>query len=393
MNQERLRYLLQRCYDQSATTREREEFLKLVSLPENEEAVNELLKETFVAGADADQPDEETSRAMLVAIFEAQVKHEAVTHPIRKVHFLKAAWVKYAAAIIIICGVGAYLWTANKKQEQIIADNNGNAQTDILPGGNKAVLTLADGSNIILDSAADGNLAQQGNAQVVKLANGQIAYRLKGLEEKDIMMNTITTPKGGQYQITLPDGSQVWLNAASSIQFPAAFVGPTRKVKITGEAYFEIAKNKEKPFIVDIQGRTTVQALGTGFNVNSYEDEGVIKATLVEGSVKVANGNQHTILTPGQQAQINATVKVVNANIEQTIAWKNGIFNFNGLSLRAVMAQLARWYDIDVLYEGAVPGDTFKGEMYRSEKLSFVLGMLKDMGIKCKVEGKTVIVL
>jgi len=332
---------------------------------------------------------------------------------VHRVHFLRRGLFRYAAAVLIIlCGVGGYFLINNKKAVQPLTNNNKSFPSDTFPGGDRAFLTLADGRVILLDSAANGNLAQQGNAAIIKLANGQIAYKLKGSAEGEVMMNTMATPKGGQYQLTLPDGSKVWLNAASSIQFPAAFTGTTRNVKITGEAYFEVTKNKEKPFIVDVEGKASVQVLGTIFNINSYADEGVIKSTLVEGSVRILNSVHHSVvLKPGQQAQINmpaiaapsdrpqATpgsgdqIKVINnADIDQTLAWKNGIFNFDGLGVRAVMAQLARWYDIDVRYVGPMPANIFKGEMYRSAKLSFILDGLSKMGIKCRIDGKTVVV-
>jgi len=311
---------------------------------------------------------------------------------VHRVHFLKTAWFKYAAAIIVMFGIGAYFWTTGKKTEQAIANSAKQLQTDIAPGGEKAVLTLADGTKIILDNAANGSLARQGATQVVKLTDGQVAYSVKGASDKDIMWNTLSTPPGGQYQITLPDGTRVWLNAASSITYPAAFVSENREVKMTGEVYFEVAKNKEKPFIVDINGRSAAQVLGTSFNINAYANERAIKTTLLEGSVKVSS----VILNPGQQAIVSSSgqqPKITDADLGQILAWKNGLFNFNGLDLHEVMRQLERWYDIKVQYQGRVSNVIFRGEMYRNVNLSDVLEVLQKMGVKFRLEDKTLTVL
>lgn len=322
----------------------------------------------------------------------------AVAH---RVHFLRRGWFRYAAAIIIImCAVGAYFWTTNKKTDQTLANGNKQLQPDVPPGGDKAVLTLGDGSKIILDSAANGDLADQGGVQVIKLANGQLLYQVKGLSENEVMLNTMSTPVGGQYQVVLPDGTKVWLNAASSITYPTAFNGKNRQVKISGEAYFEVVSDKTKPFMVDVDGRSSVQVLGTSFNINSYRDEPAIKTTLLEGSLKVTRemtDREGALLKPGQQASISDKTPgiVVSPDIDlaQTIAWKNGLFNFNGLTVHEVLNQLARWYDIKIQIRGKEPDFHFMGEMYRNVNLSDVLEMLKKFGVKFRMEGKTLIVI
>lgn len=300
----------------------------------------------------------------------------------------------WAAAMVLSFGIGAYLYTANKKNEQTLVSSQP-LPADVLPGGDKAVLTLADGSTIILDSAANGNLAQQGNAAIVKLANGQIAYHVKGLAGNDVMMNTMATPKGGQYQLTLPDGSKVWLNAASSIQFPAAFAGSERKVNITGEVYFEVAKNKEKPFVVNIDGKSTVQVLGTSFNINSYSNEPTINTTLIDGKIRVTNTHgqhQTKTLEPGEQAQINTTMNITTANTQQVLAWKNGFFSFDNLGIREMARQLERWYDIDVVFTGNVSNMVMKGEMDRAIMLSDVIEFLKNYGLTAELNNKTLMI-
>lgn len=317
--------------------------------------------------------------------------------PVHRIHFLKTAWFRYAAAIVICLGIGGYIWTTSRSADNLVATNdNKSLQTDIGPGSEKAILTLSDGSKIVLDNAANGQLAIQQGSKVIK-KDGQIVYDAGNILAADAVYNTMSTPRGGQYKLTLPDGTKVWLNAATSITYPIAF-GKERKVKINGEAYFEVTQNKEKPFIVDIDGRSSVEVLGTSFNVNSYADESSIKTTLVEGSVKVVNGNQSAILKPGQQAnqsvQTLGSIQIINnANIDQALAWKNGLFSFNDADLRSVMRQLERWYDINVRYEGTVSDLTLKGEMYRNVNLSDVLEFLQTMGIKTRMEGKKLIVL
>lgn len=311
---------------------------------------------------------------------------------------LRRGWVRYAAAVLIAAGLGtgAYLLTTNKKTKQTLANGNKQLQMDIPPGRDKAILTLADGSDIVLDSVGAGLLANQGGVRVTKLANGQIAYDTGSLTTKEVMWNTMTTPRGGQYQVTLPDGTKVWLNAASSITFPTTFTGNERRVKIDGEVFFEVAKNKQKPFLVNIREESLVQVLGTSFNINCYQDENVTKTTLVEGSVKVSKGNDSLILKPGQQAVASVSTpkfKIVEADIDQAIAWKNGFFSLQDADLKAVLRQLERWYDINVRYDGAISNIIFQGKIFRNTNLSDVIEFLQKAGVNCRLDGKTLIVL
>lgn len=267
-------------------------------------------------------------------------------------------------------------------------------KNDVSPGGDKAILTLADGSTIVLDEAQNGTLAQQGSSKIIKLG-GKLSYDLINKNAKEVVYNTISTPKGGQYQLELPDGSLVWLNATSSIHFPTAFVGKERKIEITGEAYFEIAKNREMPFIVAVNG-AEVQVLGTHFNVNAYNDEEDVKTTLLEGSVKFVNGDNTNILKPGQQSQLakNGTVKVMNdVNVDDVVAWKNGLFAFENANIETVMRQLSRWYDVEIEYSGKTD-DLFIAEMRRNIKLSDALKALELTGkVKFEINGKKIIVM
>jgi ferric-dicitrate binding protein FerR (iron transport regulator) len=284
-------------------------------------------------------------------------------------------------------------------------------RTDIAPGGNKAMLTLANGSTIVLDSAQDGTLAQQGTTKIIKLDGGALAYRAatdsKGQATDQAIgqtgYNTIATPRGGQYRIILPDGSKVWLNAASSLRFPAAFTGGERTVELKGEAYFEIAKNAEKPFHVRVPAGGTggedmdVEVLGTSFNVMAYANEEKIHTTLLEGKVKVKQGVLAENLSPGRQATVDQTthaMEVTEGNIDQAVAWKDGLFRFKETDIRELMRQVERWYDVEVVYRTTRGDQDFTGVVSRDKNVSTLLQMLELTGtVHFRIEGKKIIVL
>lgn len=321
----------------------------------------------------------------------------------RLVHISLWKRVAAAAAILLVLGSASYFLFFNKEKNKIAkAGSNTVQKIDIPPGGNKAVLTLGDNRIIILDSAKEGMLTQQGNTKILKLDDGQLAYNsLKDPSSSpgatEVLYNTITTPRGGQYQLTLADGSKVWLNAASSIRFPVAFVGSERKVEITGEAYFEVAKNPVKPFKVEVNGKQEVEVLGTHFNINAYDDEPLINTTLLEGSVKVTVFTTHDsrLITPGQQAQLNSNRHITlnrSPNIDQVMAWKNGVFNFEKADLSMVLRQLSRWYDVNIIFEGTIPQRIFEGEMQRDLNLTQVLRILERNNVHFRIVGKNLIV-
>ena len=264
----------------------------------------------------------------------------------------------------------------------------------IVPGGNKAILTLQDGSTIVLNDAKEGTIIQQGNTRIIKLANGQIRYDGTDGPADKVSYNTMTTPRGGEYKLTLPDGTEVWLNSASSITYPTAFVTKERKVSITGEAYFEVAKDKTKPFMVTA-GNQNIEVLGTHFNVMAYADEETIKTTLLEGSVKITEHNNVDILKPGEQAIVGKQggIKVKTVNTDEAMAWKNGYFKFNRVDIKYIMRQIARWYDVDIAYEGAMPEDEFVGKIGRGENIKQVLHVLELEHVHFKIEGKKITVL
>lgn len=263
----------------------------------------------------------------------------------------------------------------------------------IAPGGNKAILTLADGSQITLDSANNGAIAHQGNVQVIKLNNGQLAYKADAAGTNVLHYNRLVTPRGGQFIIILPDGSKVWLNAATSLRYPTAFNGNTREVQLSGEAYFEIAPNAHMPFIVSVNNME-VKVLGTHFNIMGYPDENSTQTTLLEGAVQVQHNTASIRLHPGQQASLqgeNMTVKK-DIDVDEVVAWKNGYFHFNHESLPGVMRQISRWYDVEVIYEANIPEREFGGKIERNSSLNDVLKILELSNVHYKIKERKIII-
>ena len=312
---------------------------------------------------------------------------------VRRLHPLRR-W-GWAAAAVLFLGAGAWYWAA---QQQTTPSHIAIAPADISPGREGAILTLSDGSQVVLDSLANGTVVQQQGADVV-LSNGQLSYTDAENDAPGIIYNTMTTPRGRQFRVTLPDGTKVWLNAASSVRYPVAFTGNERKVDITGEVYFEVSKDASKPFRVNAAGKATVTVLGTAFNINAYENEKHIAATLLSGGVKVAATAapaKSIVLKPGQQARLGRddnSLTLRTADPDKTMAWKDGFFNFEGASIEDVMRQLERWYDISVVYENGIPDITFLGEIDRQIALPDLLEVLRRTDVDFRIEGRTLIVL
>ncbi|OQP52778.1 hypothetical protein A4H97_24040 [Niastella yeongjuensis] len=318
--------------------------------------------------------------------------------PVRRMH---RTW--WAAAAILVCLSGAVLYLQHKRE--LLAKAESTLKNDVEPGSNKAVLTLSNGKTIVLDDAANGEVAREGKAKVLKPDDGKLVYSPDNSGgDGPLAWNTLATPRSGQYQLRLPDGTKVWLNSESSIHYPTGFKGKERRVQITGEAYFEVTHDNQMPFIVDLPskggaGGGQVEVLGTHFNVNAYGDESAIKTTLLEGKVKVvektATVQQTAILSPGEQAVIpnSNRIQVRKAAIDNVVAWKNGLFHFESADIKTVMRQLARWYDVEVVYEGAVKNEPLFVEISRNTRLSDVLKVLKESGsAKFSIEGKKIIV-
>lgn len=300
-----------------------------------------------------------------------------------------------AALLIFISGVAIYFVLKTTSHNTTVEASSQQLKNEIAPGGNKAILTLSDGSTIILDDAKDGQVAQQGSTQIAKSANGQLVYNVLDNKQTEIAFNSLTTPRGGQFRLTLPDGSKVWLNTVSSIKYPTAFVGSKRKVEISGEAYFEIAHDPARPFEVSVNGMV-VKVLGTHFNINAYNDEVSVNTTLLEGSIMLTKDNAAATLIPGQQAQMisnGSNFKVINeVDIDQVVAWKNGYFSFNRAGLQTVMRQIARWYDVEISYEGKIPERQFGGKIDRDSNISEVLKILEESKVHFRIKEKSIIV-
>jgi transmembrane sensor len=307
-------------------------------------------------------------------------------HRVHRVHFLRKWWWA-AAAILFVIGVGAYLLnpsTPQNRQEAAATD-----LIDVGPGTNGAILTLADGRKVILDSMGNGLIASERGANVV-LQNGQLTYDRTGNVNGEMVYNTISTPRGRQFRITLPDATQVWLNAESSIRFPTVFSGAARHVQITGEVYFEVNHNN-RPFRVAAE-KALVEVLGTHFNVNAYPDEPSIKTTLVEGAVKVTASGHSSFLKPGQQAEVannNIDVKDVGETVTNAVkAWKEGYFDMNKSDIRSVLREIGRWYDMEIVYTTEIPSKQFGGQLSRERNLKHILKTLGINGIITEVNEK-----
>lgn len=317
-----------------------------------------------------------------------------VTIPLYK----RKQWRWMAAAVVsvlMVLGILFYMKPTSSDRQKQLADAGKSAQTDIAPGGNKATLTLENGSMITLDTAKNGRLADQDAATILKVADGQLTYDAIEQPTRVVQYNVLSTPRGGQYAVTLPDGSKAWLNAISTIRFPTAFTGKERTVEITGEVYFEVAKNPHQPFIASVGG-VKVEALGTQFNVNAYKDENLIATTLIEGKVRVTSDHTEHTIQPGEQVTVDHTtgeaVLHPSVDVEAVAAWKNGLTVFKSRDIQSIMRQLSRWYDVDIEYEGKVPTQTFTGTISRNAPLSAVLNMLEYAGIHFTIADRKILV-
>ena len=406
---------------------------ELLALLDNEESAGQLaglIRQQLASGdhdlaANLQHTEDRIIRGVLQKIKSqqsglTQESAEATSAPITPVPRIgiMRKWGWAAAIILLIAGAGtvAYFRVNNRPAPALVSNPQ---PTGIAPGGNKAILTLAGGATIILDSAANGAIAQQGQSSVIKSAGGQISYQSAATPGNPAaanqapasphtaanpeLINTLRTPRGGQYRLTLPDGTKVWLNAASAITYPTVFTGPQRKVTITGEAYFEVTSDPAHPFIATVDDRYTVQVLGTSFNVDGYMDAGTMNTTLLQGSVRVMadlglgpRNNPDDILKPGQQLRIGnkSATLVPTADIDKVMAWKNGVFDFDDMPLKEAMHQIERWYDVEVIYEKGIPDIRFEGGISRNLQLADLLKVLARADVKFRIEpGRKLVVL
>lgn len=403
-NIEQFRQLVQRHIDNQLTEEEEEAFFSLLQQDEYRLLLQQVVDEKFrlsqLTGPSISPHRLQQIRDQILA-----------SKTTRQVPLFMLRRIAAAAAILLFIAGAVYFWRLSK-QERMLTQVQPSQPADVAPGRNGAILTLADGQKVVLDSLGNGVIATQHGTRAV-LQDGQLAYHSTGNETENIAYNTVTTPKGRQFQVQLPDGTHVWLNAASSITYPTVFKDKRREVTITGEVYFEVANlrlrsGQKQPFIVQVNKQTQIEVLGTHFNVNAYDNEGSIKTTLLEGKVRVASGKgpvaggkatsesfQEVVLKPGEQAIASARSSLTidhSPDIQQVMAWKSGLFNFNGRDIIAAMDEIGRWYDLEVMYESAPKPRQIVGEIQRNLTLSELMTVLKKLDIHYRLEGRQLII-
>lgn len=294
-----------------------------------------------------------------------------------------------AASILLVLMAG---WYVVKLRKNNLVEKSDYRQAVVAPGTTQAMLTLSDGSSVLVDDAAKGVVSNEGNTQVIKTDDGELAYQEKGANTGAAARNTLYVPRGGTFQVTLPDGSRVWLNSSTSMTFLAGNSGTERLVELKGEAYFEVKQDKKRPFRVLSNG-TEVLVTGTHFNVSAYEDDNHVAATLAEGQVIVSKNQEKQVLKPGQQATIGSsgTIKVAEVDVESALAWKEGYFVFEEQDLPTIMKMVARWYDVEVEYKGTPPSQRFGGTFSKSKGLDGLLTYLEQLStIHFTKQGKKI---
>jgi len=315
----------------------------------------------------------------------------AVIEPERKFYYWR--YISVAAAVVAVIFAGGLLLKENSvpnKASSVIKTGNNH----LPPGGNRATLILSNGSSIDLTGVKNGALASEKGVVINKNADGRITYgHGKGNAASASVFNTVLTPRGGQYQLVLSDGTKVWLNSASSLKYPVTFTAAKREVELSGEAYFEVAHNQHKPFMVVSNGQT-VEVLGTHFNINAYQDEQATKTTLLEGSVKVLTKGVSSKIKPGEQVQQkNGKLTVSEGDLEEAVAWKNGFFYFKDDNIKTIMRQLSRWYDVEIKYEGQIPEREFSGQMNKNIDASQLMHILSIEKIHYRLENRTIVII
>lgn len=394
MNELRLTYLYRQYIANRSSAEELQELELMLKNSDNESAISSLLDATW---NDLDILNaKDISQDQADQIYKSIIKN----NPQEKRTF-KLWAIRIAATILLCLSIGLIIYrtyTPQSLQKTAIKTTKPKAQ-DFMPGKNKAVLTLSNGNEVVLDDSQSGEIASQGGVVINKLNDGQIAYTSANADKKNAssasQLNTLTIPKGGQYQLTLPDGTLVYLNSASSLTYPTKFVGTERKVTLSGEAYFEVAKNPKMPFIVNVNNKQQIQVLGTHFNVEAYTDERVINTTLLEGSVKILYKNKQALLKPGQVAinNMGADLDIKPADIDEAMAWKNGLFIFNNENITTVMKKISRWYDVEVVFKGNMENVNFLGNYSRTKSLASLLKNIQLMeDVNITIEGRRITV-
>jgi ferric-dicitrate binding protein FerR (iron transport regulator) len=399
----RIAELLHQHLQNNLTPAEEQELMQYVKSEEFDEVFKQKISEYWQTGeGDQSLPADRQLAVLDKILFSEQTTTQLLqktTTPGNR-RFRK----RIAAAVILLLLTGTGFFYLQKQAPKVPpAAIASQGIKDILPGKTGAILTLSDGSTIVLDSAKQGALAKQSGTRVVKTATGALTYDVTDHPgTTTIAWNTITTPRGAQYEVVLPDGTRVWLNAATTLKYPVAFPeGTERKVMLSGEAYFEVSSNAQSPFKVGVHtqhhndGEVTV--LGTRFNIMAYDDEAAVRTTLLEGAVLVSRSGNSKKLTPGQQAifpmETTNSILVENTDTEIAIAWKKGFFRFDQRQLPAIMRQISRWYDVDVTYEGKIPDIVFGGGIDKNLPLSRILSALEKYGIRFETNGRKINVL
>lgn len=395
MNPEAFKQLIDQYVTGRLSQEGRNSFALLLEKPEYRALLEAELEQSFADDVyEGTEPAQRRERINKL-INDKIAQQEAPAAPVHRVHLLQRSWVRLAVAAMLVLLLGSAVFLAMRKgSDKALATTDAPQPAgDIAPGRDGAILTLADGSRIVLDSSRKGALGQQGGTNLV-LDNNRLAYESNHTTGNAVSYNMLNVPRGRQFQVVLPDGTKVWLNAASSMRYPTAFTGAERLVEITGEAYFEVAHDTQHPFIVK-KGDTETRVLGTHFNINAYEDERTMNITLLEGSVQVKNGAKQAIIKPGQQAQVGNGIKVAgNVDVDEVVAWKEGKFQFGETAdIESIMRQVANWYDVEVIYKGTVHSH-IGGTISRNVNLSLLLKMLQTTGVvDFKVANKTVEVI
>ena len=385
MDDKQVQILLEKYFGGSASAEEKAILFKAIR--EDETLLNRMVERLSLNFSQTDLVSEESKTQILEVIFSVG-KH--ATQPSLKpapriLPGFRTVWFKYAAAIIILFGISVYLYFNSKKPgSDLLTSNQVPAKNDVAaPKSVHASITLSNGTIINLADASTGMLATEGNIKVEKLEDGRIVY--KGLNNGETMYNTISVPRGSKTtSVILADGTIVDLNTATTLKYPVAFTGKERRVELDGECYFEVAENKQQPFIVKTY-KDSIVVLGTEFNVNAYANETGVKTTLVQGAVKV---NQQ-ILKPAQ-AFLNG--EIVGTDVDKDIAWRRGVFQFDHSSIPEVLRQVSRWYDLDIVYKSKIPDVLFSGKLSKELNLSQIIKVLNDMQVKCGLEGKKLVI-
>jgi transmembrane sensor len=379
MNNSRLMYLYQQYIANDCTVEELQELEVLLKNPAHQQEFMQLLDGTWSGLKPNELKDIESDKAEDI--------YSSIINKDTGSHFKLNFWMRIAAAVLVMLSIGLVFYTHSGKQKlQIaLAKVQHSKQAEIMPGSNKAILTLGNGKKVMLNGKENGHINTKAG-MLVNSAAGQLSYSASPAETTE--ENSLAIPKGGQYHLTLPDGTQVYLNSSSTLSYPTRFSGNSRQVTLRGEAYFEVAKNPKMPFIVNLRDQQQIEVLGTHFNVKAYADDKTINTTLLEGSVKILANRKQVVIKPGQVAitSQSSPISVERADLEEVMAWTNGMFIFNNENITSIMKKVARWYDVEVVFTGNMDNVNFIGNYSRSKSLT---NLLKNIELMDKVHFST----